>query len=207
MTDATVVVDFLHHISEIMTEHKDYLIQIDGVVGDGDLGLTMSDGFTAAYEAVQDGTQEDIGKLLYTAGKAMSVKVPSTMGTLMAMGLMQAAKNLRGVTSMDAEQWVALFAGYEAGVTKLGKAKIGEKTFLDGFHPALESLQASIEEGLDLHTAAQRSAQAAEDGFHATVGMLAVHGRAATRGEESRKLEDPGAKVASLIFQAFAQTV
>ena len=203
MTDATVVVDFLHHISEIMTEHKDYLIQIDGVVGDGDLGLTMSDGFTAAYEAVQDGTQEDIGKLLYTAGKAMSVKVPSTMGTLMAMGLMQAAKNLRGVTSMDAEQWVALFAGYEAGV----KAKIGEKTFLDGFHPALESLQASIEEGLDLHTAAQRSAQAAEDGFHATVGMLAVHGRAATRGEESRKLEDPGAKVASLIFQAFAQTV
>lgn len=207
MTDATVVVDFLHHISDIMTEHKDYLIQIDGVVGDGDLGLTMSDGFTAAYEAVQDGPQEDIGKVLYTAGKAMSVKVPSTMGTLMAMGLMQAAKNLRGVTSMDAEQWVALFSGYEAGVSKLGKAKIGEKTFLDGFHPALESLQSSVEEGLDLHTAAQRSAQAAEDGFHATVGMLAVHGRAATRGEESRKLEDPGAKVASLIFQAFAQTV
>ena len=45
------------------------------------------------------------------------------------------------------------------------------------------------------------------DGFKATTTMLAVHGRAATRGEASRSLEDPGAKVASLIMQAFAKSL
>ncbi len=37
--------------------------------------------------------------------------------------------------------------------------------------------------------------------------MLAIHGRAATRGEASRSLKDPGAAVALLMMQAFQKTV
>ena len=65
--------------SKVMEENRRYLIQLDSVVGDGDLGLTMDDGFKAAYRAVRDSEENDIGKLLYGAGKAMSVAVPSTM--------------------------------------------------------------------------------------------------------------------------------
>ena len=54
---------------------------------------------------------------------------------------------------------------------------------------------------------AGKAADAAEEGFKATTTMLAVLGRAATRGEASRSLEDPGAKVASLIMQAFAKSL
>ena len=36
--------------------------------------------------------------------------------------------------------------------------------------------------------------------------MLAMHGRAAIRGEQSRDMMDPGAMVASLIFQALYKT-
>ena len=207
MTSKETVIEFLHQTSAIMTEKKEYLIAIDGVVGDGDLGLTMSDGFTAAYDAVKDSDQKDLGKLLYAAGKAMSIKVPSTMGTLMASGLMQAAKVLRGKTEFEDTDWGILFDAYEGGVQRLGKAKVGEKTFLDGFDPGVKALVAAIEGGEGLHEAAAKAAVAAEEGFNATVGMLAIHGRAATRGEDSRKLEDPGAKVASLIFQAFSQAV
>mgnify|MGYP001652956460 CR=1 FL=1 len=53
-----------------MTERKDELIKKDSVVGDGDLGLTMSDGFTAAYNAIKDSPESDCGKMLYAAGKA-----------------------------------------------------------------------------------------------------------------------------------------
>ena len=35
----------------LMTEKKDWLIELDSVVGDSDLGLTMSDGFAAASGA------------------------------------------------------------------------------------------------------------------------------------------------------------
>ena len=34
--------------ADTMSANSDYLIKLDGVVGDSDLGLTMSDGFKAA---------------------------------------------------------------------------------------------------------------------------------------------------------------
>ena len=205
--ETSYLIDLLKEISEIMSENKEKLIAMDGIVGDGDLGLTMSDGFKAAYDAVEDGAITDAGKLLFAAGKAMANKVPSTMGSLMATGLRQAGKDLKGKESLEDGDIVQIFASYEAGVAKLGGAKVGDKTFLDGIHPAVESLQASLKAGESLAEMAGKAAQAAEEGFKATTTMLAVHGRAATRGEASRELEDPGAYVAALILKAFEKSV
>ena len=205
--ETSYLIGLLKEISEIMSENKEKLIAMDGIVGDGDLGLTMSDGFKAAYDAVEDGAITDAGKLLFAAGKAMANKVPSTMGSLMATGLKQAGKDLKGKESLEDGDIVQIFASYEAGVAKLGGAKVGDKTFLDGIHPAVESLQASLEAGESLAEMAGKAAQAAEEGCKATTTMLAVHGRAATRGEASRELEDPGAYVAALILKAFEKSV
>ena len=49
--------------SKVMEENRRYLIQLDSVVGDGDLGLTMDDGFKAAYHAVRDSEESDIGPI------------------------------------------------------------------------------------------------------------------------------------------------
>ncbi|NLL76804.1 MAG: dihydroxyacetone kinase subunit L [Clostridiales bacterium] len=201
------LIKLIGEIKDIMAENKDYLIQLDSVVGDGDLGLTMSDGYLAAYNAISDGTETDVGKLLYTAGKAMSVAVPSTMGTLMASGFMQAGKVLKGKTELTDYDIVELFSAYMDGVMNRGKAKVGDKTFLDGLNPALIALRERIDKGESLQAAANASAKAAEEGFENTATMIAVHGRAATRGEMSRNLKDPGAAVAMLIMKAFAKSL
>lgn len=200
------IVSFLENIKNIMCENKDYLIELDSVVGDGDLGLTMSDGFTAAYNAVKDFEEDDIGKLFYTSGKAMSVAVPSTMGTLMASGLMNVGKVLKGVADLPSEDIAKIFEAYMDGVAFRGKAKIGDKTFLDGIAPAVESLKISQSNGDNLATTAEKASTAAYDGFIGTTTMIAVHGRAATRGEASKSLLDPGAAVAMLIMKAFYNT-
>lgn len=204
--DNQFLISFLKELRDVMNEKRTYLIELDSVVGDGDLGLTMGDGFAAAYEAVKDGAETDAGKLLYSAGKAMSIKVPSTMGTLMASGLMQAGKVLKGKTELTDLDIAELFAAYEEGVQKRGKAQVGDKTFLDGLHPAAVELKRSLADGDSLKEAARKAFEAAEDGFRQTTTMVAVHGRAATRGEASRELEDPGAAVAVLMMQAFAKT-
>ena len=203
--DRAYLVKILEAIKNIMCENKDHLIELDSVVGDGDLGLTMSDGFTAAYDAAAASSETDAGKLLYTAGKAMSTAVPSTMGTLMASGWMQAGKVLKGKTELSDSDIADLFQAYMDGVQSRGKAKIGDKTFLDGIAPAVEALKAALAAGDSISAAAQKAAEAAEKGYQNTKGMLAVHGRAATRGEASRELLDPGAEVAMLIMQAFAK--
>lgn len=207
MMNISYLKTLLKSIADIMKENKDHLIALDSVVGDGDLGLTMSDGFAAAYKNVKESQETDAGKLLYMAGKAMSTAVPSTMGTLMASGLMQAGKGLKGKTDLQKEDLATLFLAYEEGVANRGKAKIGEKTFLDGLHPANVMLKECLSNGNSLLEAAKQSAQAAMQGYEDTMTMLAVHGRAATRGEASRTLKDPGAYVAALIMQAFVKSL
>lgn len=201
--DVKCIHSFLEECAKIMVANRDRLIELDSIVGDGDLGLTMSDGFSAAYEIVRESAEPDTGKTLYMAGKAMSTAVPSTMGTLMASGLMQAGKVLKGKQELEAHDFVLLFQAYFDGVKNRGKAEVGDKTFLDGLYPAVEALRVAINAGKTLKEASVEALVAAQNGYDATVGMIAIHGRAATRGEASRKLQDPGAAVAVLLMAAF----
>lgn len=200
------LIEYFRNVSEIMMEHKEELILMDSEVGDGDLGLTMSDGFTAAYNSLKSDANEDLGKLLYMAGKAMANAVPSTMGTLMASGLMQAGKQFKGQTETDLNGLYDLFSSYQAGVTNRGKAKVGEKTFVDGLNGAVVALKESLDTGDTYDKLVEKAYDGAVAGYEGTVGMLAVHGRAATRGEASRKLKDPGAYVAVLLMEALKNT-
>lgn len=202
--NSSYLVNMLSEISKIMDENKSRLIELDSVVGDGDLGLTMTKGFRAAYETAEGSGEADAGRLLYGAGKAMSSAAPSTMGTLMALGLMQGGKVLKGKTELTDTDIADFLAAYEDAVMTRGKAKLGEKTFLDGFDPGVKALKAALESGESLADATQKAAAASEEGFKAATDMIAVHGKPAVKGEASRGMEDPGAAVAVLIMQAIA---
>lgn len=194
----------LEEISNVMTEHREYLIDIDNLLGDGDLGLTMSDGFLAAYESLDD--EVDLGKKFFKAGKSMMNKVPSTMGTLMGRGLMEAGKALRGEEQLTEENIAIFLEAYFRGVQQLGKAEVGEKTFLDGFYPGLVNFKENLNIDKTLKEKLDEAAAAAEEGFENTKNLLAKHGRAAFHGEKSKEYKDPGAAVAMLIFKGIANS-
>ena len=160
----------------IMADKRDWLIELDSVVGDSDLGLTMSDGFRAASEAANACELTDVGKLCYQAGKAMATAVPSTMGTLMASGLMNAGKVLKGTEQLTPAQEAQLFEAYLEGVKNRGKAELGDKTFLDGLAPAVQALGQAAQAGPIGAKEAQAAADAAWQAFENTRGMLARHG-------------------------------
>lgn len=190
-----------------MQAHQQELIALDGLCGDSDLGLTMVAGFTAAAQAAQQSDEQDIGKLAYLAGKAMASAAPSTMGTLMASGLMNAGKALRGMQQLDLQGQEAMLTAYYEGVRMRGKAEPGDKTFLDGLLPALQALRQALAENAPPAQAAASAAQAAQQGYEATRGMAAKHGRMAIRAEGARDFLDPGARVAALLVKAWAEQV
>lgn len=202
--DTSYLVNMLSEISKTMDENKEHLIELDSVAGDGDLGLTMTKGFRAAYEKAAASGETDAGCLLYNAGKAMSSAAPSTMGTLMALGLMQGGKILKGKSELTDEDIADFLVAYEEAVMTRGKAKLGEKTFLDGFDPGVKAMKEALKSGEDLASASQKAVTAAEDGFKAAKSMMAVHGKPAVKGEASRGMDDPGAAVAVLIMRAVA---
>lgn len=202
--NTSYVIELLEEISRVMEENRDRLIELDSAAGDGDLGLTMTKGFRAAWETAKTSSDKDAGRLLYHAGKAMSAAAPSTMGTLMAIGLMQGGKALKGKTELTNQDIADFLRAYEEAIMARGKAKLGEKTFLDGFDPGVRAFSQALDAGESLGTAGERAVSASEEGFRAAASMLAVHGKPAVKGEASRGMEDPGAAVAVLIMRAVA---
>lgn len=190
--------------AEIMIQKRSYLIDLDSVVGDSDLGLTMSEGFAAASGTVKALDEPDLGKLVYAAGKAMSTAVPSTMGTLIASGFIQAGKVLRGQESLETRGMAAFFSAFFDGIQNRGHAQPGEKTVLDGLTGFIALLKDAAEEDQPLEAIVDQMEIVAQDDLESTRTMIAKHGRAATRGEASRSLLDPGAAVAHLLITGFA---
>ncbi|MBQ1415365.1 MAG: DAK2 domain-containing protein, partial [Lachnospiraceae bacterium] len=69
-------------VGELFAEKKEELCEMDAKMGDGDLGLTMSKGYTALPDLLKDNAEDgDVGKTLAKGGMKMSSVVPSTMGT------------------------------------------------------------------------------------------------------------------------------
>ena len=87
--------ELFEFIAKVFVEKKDELCAMDANMGDGDLGLTMSKGYSAMPDLIRENTVENnVGKTLFKAGMKMASVVPSTMGTLMASGLMEAGNRL-----------------------------------------------------------------------------------------------------------------
>lgn len=186
---------------EAVNQNRLDLIKLDSAAGDGDLGIAMSDGFRAASTALEESGETDLGKLIYCAGKTFSSAAPSTTGTLWASGLMSSSRAFRGVTEMDTAGLARWMRGILEQIMQLGGAKRGEKTLIDALAPAVDALEQESAAGAGLVSAVHAAAVEAARGAQSTVDMLAVHGRAAVRGEGSRGLIDPGAVLMQLLFQ------
>lgn len=186
-------------LRDVFVAQREFLIDLDGKVGDSDLGLTMNKGFTAAYESVAGNATDSVGRTIQMAGMAIAKAAPSTMGTLMATGFMRGGKALEAAPSIGTAEMSLFWAAFLQGILERGKAKRGDKTLVDVVGPISESLTASAAEGLELAEALRRAALAAAEGLEATKDMVAQHGKAACFQEKTLGLQDAGATVGWLI--------
>jgi dihydroxyacetone kinase-like protein len=155
----------------------------------------------AAFESVRNNATDPIGKTVQLAGMAVAKAAPSTMGTLVATGLMRGGKALEGAQTWGTAEMSAFWDAFQKGVADRGKAQLGDKTLLDVLSPIALSLQAAKASGAELGTALARAAQAARDGLEATKAMVAQHGKAACFQEKTIGLQDAGATVGVFIIE------
>lgn len=192
----------MQRIADTMSANRQYLIDLDQRNGDGDLGISMSDGYAAANAAINNSEERDLGKLFVTAGKAFNEAAPSSLGTITSLGMMGMAKALKGVETADVKLLgQALHAGVEKIMDRAG-SKPGEKTILDALCPAIDAVAEHSEQGFEI--ALKAAARAAKEGAESTKQMKAVHGRAAYYGDKTLGLIDGGAEVGRLLFEALA---
>ncbi|MDR2571449.1 MAG: dihydroxyacetone kinase subunit L [Oscillospiraceae bacterium] len=204
MNASNLKVVFLY-ISNVMTANRDYLIKLDQKNGDGDLGISMTNGYRAVSDYLSTTNETDLGKLMMKSSLIFNEAAPSSLGTIMSFAMVGMAQSLRGKVKgslMDIAQ--AMQSGVDKIMEKTG-SKLGEKTVLDSLCPGIDALISHAN-----HTpkdALKAALVAAQEGAENTKKMRAVHGRAAYYGDKSIGVIDSGAVAGSLLFEALYQYI
>lgn len=187
-----------------VAEQRDYLVDLDRAIGDGDHGENMDRGFKASVEALGQAQPASVAEVLKTVAKTLMSTVGGAAGPLYGTAFLRASK-AAGDGELDGAGVAALIAGALDGIQARGKATTGEKTMVDAWTPALEAARAAAEAGSDPVAVLEAAATAAEAGAAATEPMRATKGRASYLGERSIGHLDPGAVSTSLILRAAAR--
>ena len=186
----------LEKVAKALENNSKRFEELDSAAGDGDLGITAG----KIAEGIRSGISLSTGDLkadLMMLGREISKSAPSTFGTLFATGFIRAS----GVVSDEYSPLENVQKGFKAafeGIVARGKASIGERTLLDALAPALTALN----DASDLRSGLSSAAIAARGGAKATAEMMPRHGRAGWIGERAKGLEDAGANVIAVVFEA-----
>jgi dihydroxyacetone kinase-like protein len=169
---------------------------LDAAAGDADLGITarkIAEGIRAANLSLSGDLKAD----LMLVGKEISKFASSTFGTLFATGFIRASAAVSNDDDVLTNTRKSFQAAFD-GISARGKAALGERTLLDALHPAIEALNSAK----DLKSGLSQAAIAARSGATATANMMPKHGRAGWIGERAKGIEDAGANVVAVVFEA-----
>jgi len=200
------VVSILTTLTHDLQAKKDYLIELDSAVGDGDLGITVDRGFQGVRDGLA-GHGQDVGRILAKVGMDFSNSAGSTMGALMGTAFMRGGKQVQGQAQLTLADVARIAKAAEDGIREKGKASPGDKTVLDAMIPAREALDQAVASGASLEAGLKLAQVAAEKGMKATVAMQAQFGRARWLGERSIGQQDPGATLIYLLISSVVSSL
>ena len=195
-----VLADGLRRIAAHMEMVADELNALDGQLGDGDLGVTMTRGGRALVELLPK-LPDDVGMALMACAQAMTKVSGSSYGTLLATGLLAAAKATRGSTEVPWSETAALLHGSLEAMQARGKASLGDKTVLDTLDAAASAAEGKAEPAEIL----QAMSAAVDAILERMRGMQAKIGRARIFGERSIGLDDPGMRAFREVLRGLQQ--
>ena len=174
-------------IAQLMEESADELNAADGLLGDGDLGITMVRGFREIIE-VRDSLPDDVGMALFQCAKAFTKSSGSSYGTLLATGLMSVAKKKKGQQEIQVEEISALLNDALDAMKQRGKAELGDKTVLDVIAASSQAAK-DQSDGSSVLKAINDAVTGTIDEFRSRQSKI---GRARIFSEKSIGLDDPG---------------
>lgn len=198
----------MRNVGRLIVAEKDWLSELDGVIGDGDHGVTMEIGWIAVGKALDAAPgDETIEATCKRMAKAFLDAVGASSGPLYATAFLRAGAAVGGRLNLDARALAQWIAAASQGIRDRGRAEPGDKTMVDAWVPAAENAMAAADRGgssIDVMTAAISGAR---EGMEKTAHIAARRGRSAKLGERSLGHVDPGAASTYLTLRAMAEAL
>ena len=199
------VLRWVDALQQIFAENRQLLTDLDSATGDGDFGVSMDRGFTAAQAELCAHPPTDLQSAFQNVAAVLIRTMGGSAGPLYGTFFLRAGAACAGKSELAPADVVALFQAGVEGPQERGKALPGDKTMLDAWLPALDAMRGALEDENGLAEILERGAAAAEAGMRATISMQARKGRASYLGARSIGHQDPGATASYLLLKAAAE--
>lgn len=187
-------------------ENKQYLSDIDGLIGDGDHGMNMNKGFVLYGDRLgEDDTTFTDG--LMELGRVLLNEIGGSMGPIYGTVFLEMSDAAESAESITLELFDKMLAAGLEGLYGIVDARPGDKTLVDTLHPCVECLHRQVKEGGEFDKALEEMKVCADNGMKATENMIAMYGRASRLGERSKGVLDAGAVSCCIILKAMADGI
>ncbi len=184
-------------------ENKQYLGDIDGLIGDGDHGMNMNKGFmTYAERMGEDATGFTDG--LSDLGMILLNEIGGSMGPIYGTIFMEMADAADGEEDITLELFGKMLGAGLEGLYGIVDARPGDKTLVDTLCPCVDYIKGAAKENKEYREALEGMKECAEKGKESTKDMIAMYGRASRLGERSKGVLDAGAASCCIILKAMA---
>ena len=201
------IVKWLQLAGTVLEENKEFLTQLDAVIGDAEHGINMERGFKKVVSQLPAVAEKDIGSILKNTGMALISSVGGASGALYGTLFLRAGTAASGKQELNTADMTASLEAGLSGLIERGKAQVGDKTMVDALVPAVEAFSRAAQDGANMAEALRQATAAAEQGMKNTIPLVAKKGRASYLGERSIGHQDPGATSLYLILKALHDTV
>lgn len=196
--------DMMRAAADAIADKRDWLSELDGVIGDGDHGITMDIGWTAVRKVLDDSPEDEtITETSQRMSKAFLDAVGASSGPLYASAFRMAGEAVSDRLNLDAGAMTAWLTGMRDGILSRGGATLGDKTMIDAWIPATEAAQTALANGGDVNACLSAAAEGARQGRDHTATIESRRGRSAKLGKRSVGHVDPGAASAHVLMEAF----
>lgn len=176
-----------------MLNHSDELRELDAVLGDGDLGITVSAGSASVVDSLQALPEDaDAASVIRFAAAAFASANPSTFAALVGAGLLGTLGELGSADDLVPDEIGRVLRAFTDRIAERGGAEPGDKTLIDVLLPIANALRSGP-------VAAENVVEVARSAVDRTTQLQSRRGRAAWQGERSIGQRDPGS-VAILRF-------
>ena len=201
------LVAWLSRFTQLVTENRSYLTELDSAIGDADHGSNMARGMAAVMEKTAAAPSSAVDELFKLVGMTLVTSVGGASGPLYGTFFLRFGTTAGAVTELDSAGLAAALRAGLGGIVARGKAELGDKTMFDAMSPAVDAFDTEIAAGADLAASAAGAAAAAAAGRDATEPLVARKGRASYLGDRSAGHLDPGATSTAFLFQALAEAL
>ncbi|MGI5107429.1 dihydroxyacetone kinase subunit L [Treponema socranskii] len=190
-----------------IVDSEPYLTEIDSVIGDGDHGTGMALGFSYVIKELPQKKCESAEDVVSSVGLILIDTMGGASGVLFGTMFISGIVNREKHETLDLCGFAEIFRKSLDALKKRGKAKVGDKTMIDAFEPAVCGLEEAAAKRWSLADGFALAAQKAEAGTEYTKTVRAKFGRAKYYGDKSIGLQDPGAVSVRIIFQAMSEWI